>query len=505
MSIKIKIISIILLLFLHLTASSQELNFSISGEDWRKDFQSLKNQVSKVVPNSINKDLFNSTFNKILETDFNKLSNTELFFEMQRLLNTLKDEGCYIPFFQNGVDLKLLPIKAYWFNDGLYILDAHKDYKEIIGKRITKVNNTSIEDLFGLSKSYINADNIYYKKHLFQAYGFMPALLNKLDIGINDAQIKLSFASGNTVLINSASIQEYVKLSRNLPNDGFFSPLNKNHSENYWFEFMPNTNTLFIQFQEISNNESGDSFSKFVKKVKNIIENEQAQKIIIDLRYGGGGNGFKLNNLVDTLKDSNTINQYGALYILTSKATRGTLLELVSILRLNTKAIIIGEPTAEGPNTVGDVKLITLPNSKIKVFLTHTLWPTSWDIDTNNTIYPDVEITYNFEERGTDPWLEKAMNHKIDKSITEIPNALLKKITGTYNVEDRKVKVVENQGRLFLTLSKRIKSFFEIHTELFYQSEGILNTDISNVTISYDPKTYRLLSLNWKERQLKMD
>jgi hypothetical protein len=46
-----------------------------------------------------------------------------------------------------------------------------------------------------------------------------------------------------------------------------------------------------------------------------------------------------------------------------------------------------------------------------------------------------------------------------------------------------------------------MKSFFEIHTELYFQSEGVLSTDIDNVNIIYSADSsnkIRLESLQWK-------
>lgn len=510
-----KLENLIILFFLLLSykSVSQEVNFNIDQELWQEDFQFLKKKVENLVPTyqiPENKKAFNEVYNIISDSDVGN-KKEEIIFALQYLLNTLNDEGCNVPFFQKDVELELLPIKTYWFNDGLYVLDASENSKDIIGQQIMEINNIPIEEVFNKLQTVLNADNHYYRKYLFQAYGFMPLILKVMGCGERDDQIFLKFASGDTKQIKSSTINDYSQLSRGLPNDEVFSFTNKDYKgKNYWSEMLPNTKTLFVQMQRISNNEDGTSFSNFIDHIESLIESNKTDKIVIDIRYGGGGNGFKLKRFTDLLRDSNTINKKGNLFVLTSKATRGTLLELASILRLNTKAILIGEPTAEGVNTVGDIKYVTLPNSGIAVSLTHTLWSTSWQKDTSTFLSPDVNVEYNYSDKAKeqDPWLDVVYSYKAKEPYQSIPSELKNQLIGTYKIEGRKVSIENINGRLFLTMNRKMKSFFEIHTELYFQSEGILSTDIDGVTLAFNKNSsnkIKLESLKWKGFNLNID
>ncbi|MCF2875246.1 MULTISPECIES: hypothetical protein [unclassified Tenacibaculum] len=493
------------------SGNSQEINLQIEKKLWQEDFKYLKQRVEKIAPmyqyEAVKKN-FNSVHNDLLTLDFN---GYEAMFSIQKLMNTLNDEGCNVPLFQKGLELQVLPIKTYWFSNGLYVLDATNNYKEIIDKQVIKINNTPIEKVFEKLKIFLNADSLYYKKHLFQVYGFMPSILKTVGLGINDNEVKLEFASGKTTLIKSESINEYVKLNRKLPNDEFFSYTNKNYKgKNYWLDFIPNTKTLFVQLQAVVNNKEEYSFSNFIDKIEENITSNKTDKIIIDVRYGGGGNGFKLKRLTDLLRVSKAINKEGHLFVLTSKATRGALLELVSILNLNTKAILVGEPTAEGVNTVGDIKYITLPNSGLKVSITHTLWATSWKQDSNKTLLPHLKVNYSFTDKkaNIDPWIKATEAYSIEAKKKPIPKELRKQLEGKYKVEKRKLRIRETDGKLYLKMSRRIRSFFEISTELYYQSEGILSTDIENVFLKYSKNSsgkIKIETIKWNNLNLKVE
>ena len=508
----IKVIALLIGFVLSYSGSAQEVNFNMDQNSWEEDFAFLKKKVEKMVPqykNDENKKAFDNVYEIISSSEIGN-QKEEIIFALQRLLNTLNDEGCNVPLFQQGVDLQILPIKTYWFNDGLYILDTSNNYKEIIGKQIVKINNIHIKEVFNTIKPILNADNDFYKKYLFQAYGLMPSLLKTVGFGNSNDKVTLEFASGEIKTIESSSIESYSALSRMLANDEFFSISNTTHvKENYWFESIPKTKNLFIQLQHISNNESGDSFSDFVKNIETILTKNEITKVIVDVRYGGGGNGFKLKPLTDALRDSKKINQKGRLFVLTSNATRGTLLELASILKQNTKAIIVGEPTAEGPNTVGDIKYITLPNSNLKVSLTHQLWSTSWNKDLSTILLPDEKVVYNYADRlkHKDPWLFLVDNYTITKEQNAISKELKNKLIGTYKIEGRKVNIIENDGRLFLTMKRRMKSFFELSTELYFLSDGTISTDIKDVFLKYkmdESNQLKLTALKWKDANLKI-
>jgi len=502
----VKVLFLLSFLVFSGSISSQEVNFQIDEKSWQKDVQFLKSKVEKIVPTyrvPEVKKAFDAVY-EILETSDLGNKKEDIVFAFQMLLNTINDEGCNVPLFQKGVDLKVLPLKTYWFNDGLFVLDAAENYKQLVGEQIVKINDTNVEAVFERLKTFLNADNDFYKKHLFQVYGLMPSVLKIVDLGKSNDAVLLEFTSGKTMTVTSDSVQEYSKLDRGLPNDEFFSYKNSSHKgENYWFDFIPNTKTLFVQLQVVANNDNGDSFSDFVKSIEKILENNKADKVIIDVRYGGGGNGFKLKSLTDLLRDTKAINKDGRLFVLTSKATRGTLLELASILDLNTKAVIVGEPTSEGVNTVGDTKYITLPNSGLKISLTHTFWPTSWKVDKSTFLSPEKDVIFNYRDQiqNTDPWLQTIDAYDVIETSRAIPKDLMNKLIGTYKIEGRKVTIENNEGSLFLTMSRKMKSFFEINTQLYFQSNGIISTDIKDVFLTYsidDPSQIRLESLKWK-------
>ena len=238
-------------------------------------------------------------------------------------------------------------------------------------------------------------------------------------------------------------------------------------------------------------------------QISNELANNEVERLVIDNRYGGGGNGFKLTPLVDLIKQSK-VNKKGQLFVLTSRATRGTILELTSILEQNTKAIIVGEPTGEGPNLVSDTKSIELPNSHLKVSVPSILWETTWSCDERNSIVPEIEVNYtlNDYEASKDPWLEKVIQYKnAPANEISLSEELLTLLPGSYGACGYSFKVENRDNKLYLVKKPGIKSFFSIETQILgSENETALITDINDVYLNYTihDGSFKLNSIDWK-------
>lgn len=488
--------------FTFLSLSSQ----NITGNQFIEDLDFLTSEMRKIVPDfqvHVNQDDFKLKINQLKEKA-NALTNSQVVLGFQELLCMMNDEGIKINPFQDLIDSSILPIKTYWFQDGIYVCDAAENYRDIIGEKLLSINGTNIETLFQQMIPVLPGDNKYSKRYSFLLYAQIPAWLEFAGLNNGENYVVLKVASGKEYKVSFEPVEDYIKLNRQLPNYQNFMFNNTKHPDkNYWMEYLKEKKILFIQFLQIRNDKSEVSFKKFIKKINSNLNNLDVEKIVIDTRYGGGGNGFKLKPLTDLFKKNKEVNKKGKLFVLTSRRTGGTLLELTSLLELNTKAIIIGEPTGEGPNTVGDTKSIELPNSGIKVSLTKKFWPTSWSFDTRKALMPDISVDFlfNYYKQKKDPWLDEVFRYTKTTKQMPLEDDIKKSIIGTYKVQGRKVTIKEIEDRVFISMQRKMKDFFEFEAELFYKEEGLLSTSIKDVFLSYkkDQKgDVNPITLNWK-------
>jgi len=494
------------------------INFSVIAQkpnktiDWNTDLEFLKTQIYSIFPNAkdrINENDFNTTLAR-LKSEAPSLSIHEMSVEIMSLLVLTNDNDCFIYPFQEFLSSPILPLKTYFFSDGLYICDASQPYEDLIGEKIEKIGHYKVDELFQKLQTVIPADNIYYQRYQFSLYSQLPSFLKWTGAIEKEEEVDLLTSSGISKSVSFGDLSSYLKLERTLASQVGLADSQSNHEqENYWMEFWDDGKSLFVQLKAIEDQKEGNSFSDFVKEIEARIKSGKVEKVIIDNRYGGGGNGFMLNDLTALLRESKTINQKGKLFVLTSRSTKGVLLEFTSVLQLNTKATLIGEPTGEGPNTVGDRVTITLPSSKLEVQLTKLFWPTSFKFDNRKTIQPQISINYTFDNylAKHDPWLKAIKEYNLISYEKQKPDlSTQNKLVGKYKVEGYKLKIYQEDGKLYAEVKKKLRSFFELHTELYHSKTGVLSSDIPQLIFIYEKQDgkSRLTKLEWFGKAYKL-
>lgn len=438
-----------------------------------------------------------------LKTNILQMNDAQIIWGIQKILGLFNDEATYIYPIQERLTDKIMPLKAYWFREGLFITDAVDLYGDLVGKKIAAINNHSMGQIRELMRPILSYDNVHYFDYIFPFYVFLPSLLEYAGVVQAGDDITLITSDGDTVRVEPDVIRHYSGLTRDLPH---YRNMNGIYHEgvNYWYEYMADENMLFIQFLSIVTPDNDQGFKSFVDEIEHIMERESVEKLVIDNRYGGGGNGFKLKPLTDMIRKNGKINRWGKLFVLTSRATRGTVMELTSIMELNTRSIFIGEPTGEGVNTVGDMAAVELSNSGIIVNITKIFWPTSFEFDQRKSLEPDLYINYTMDQYidRLDPWLESAVNY-VHPSAT-LPNMkidMIDDLQGKYTFSGTTIQVNGGEIGLTIEMKRKIKSFFEIHTSLYLEDEGKLGTDIKDVFFYYtrrDNGDYSFKSMEWK-------
>ncbi|WP_406542340.1 S41 family peptidase [Clostridium ljungdahlii] len=136
-----------------------------------------------------------------------------------------------------------------------------------------------------------------------------------------------------------------------------------------------------------------------------VINKEDVQKLVIDLRNNGGGVSTILNDFIKKISKSK-MNQNGKIYVIIGRKTFSSAVLNVIDLKKNTKAIFVGEPTSGKPNHYGEVKKFKLPNSGLTIKYS-TKHFNNYDNDDSEFI-PDKEITASIKDyiNNVDPVMD---------------------------------------------------------------------------------------------------
>jgi hypothetical protein len=157
------------------------------------------------------------------------------------------------------------------------------------------------------------------------------------------------------------------------------------------------------------------------------VDSGAVDRVVLDLRLNRGGDGTLNRPLVLSLIRSPKLEAPGRLFVLIGRSTFSAAQFLVHDLEEYTDAVFVGEPTAGKPNSYGDSRKITLPNSGITVRASIFYWQRAHPLDSRKWKGPDVagELTSRDYRANVDPAMREVLAYKLEPTLAErMRNAL---------------------------------------------------------------------------------
>jgi C-terminal processing protease CtpA/Prc len=146
---------------------------------------------------------------------------------------------------------------------------------------------------------------------------------------------------------------------------------------------------------------------EFCMDLMKIINQEDVDRLVIDLRNNLGGNSTLLEPFISELSSCHKLNRVGGIYVILGRETFSSALLNAYALKNKTSAIFIGEATGGKPNCYGEVKSFELRNSKLQIRYSTKYYKIIED-DEQESFFPDVntELTFKDYKENRDPCME---------------------------------------------------------------------------------------------------
>ncbi|MGC6389876.1 hypothetical protein ACMV8I_19815 [Ewingella sp. S1.OA.A_B6] len=348
-----------------------------------------------------------------------------------------------------------LPIRMWWFADGLYILSAHPSHVDLVGALVVKIGTLSPDEALELVSPYISGTDQRIR-YLSSTYLRCPAVLHRIGAikEISKATMVLRLRDGTSRMVeldaaltpdpgdthipvlNGWSV--LIPDDRDMPNRWPHVLDNiKNRSPGYakptdfsmrWLS--DDEKILYIRSNRLLSQGSDRLDDKLIFVLQNQVVPKQPHSVIIDLRLNNGGNFF--NTLLFAQALPKLIPNDGHVFVLISRATFSAAIVTVAMLKGagGNKVTLIGEPMGDNGHFWAEPDEMTLPNSKIVVFCSTKLedyekgcddlkacyWATTTFGPKNISLQPDVKIDVAFADyaAGKDPVLAKAQSMALE-------------------------------------------------------------------------------------------
>lgn len=390
--------------------------YTQSNKNWITDLDTLESNLLQ------KEHLFTKFLKKEFENCIDSLKTEKLQTEEKKywllfnMLNKFNHKNIQL----QAIDFDKFPFEIKQFKNNFYITSIHLDFEHVLGYKLEKINNFTINHILKKAKT---TNNINIKSFL-EFYQFSKTdTLNLELLSKNKETIKI-----NIFFDEFYDREEMAKITpKKTPfylqkQDRWFWQYGINFGQQVYFKYNIGLSKEYLDKMKDSFKISelnlarryqlplhaiydAPTFDDFTDKLFLKLKKRRYKKLFIDFRNMKTGNALVLDNFIKKLKKTKRINKKNRLYILIDKNLSSAAIEMVLKLQKETKATIVGEKNIKISCSTYKINKNYLLNSEFKV---------SYISQKNKliTIQPDIEIQPSFAHylNGIDPILQKALN-----------------------------------------------------------------------------------------------
>jgi tetratricopeptide (TPR) repeat protein len=353
-----------------------------------------------------------------LDRDIPALSDAQVLVAMLKLVRHLDDghAGVWPPDKHDELS-RMLPVDFFLFTEGLFVIAAGPGHEKLLGARVEKIGDLTVEEAITALDPIIVRDNEQQVTFKITALLRSTAVLQGLGIIDDLAGATLTIcADGTREQITLAAEPGESRLYRYPPDwtelpdtvPGNPRPLHLRHRDlPYWFEYLPAADLVYFQYNAVRNHPA-ETFAAFCDRLFGFIAERRPARLVLDVRWNGGGNTFLSQALLHHLIGCPAINHHGALFVIIGRLTFSAAQNTVTAIDRETSAIFVGEPTGSRPNFIGESIWFELPYSKVRANAADLFWQTSWPDDHRPWVAPDIYTppTFDAYRRNQDPAMD---------------------------------------------------------------------------------------------------
>ena len=343
-----------------------------------------------------------------IEADVPKLSDAEILLRVMRLIASAHVAHNRVQPPAGMGFFNRLPVNFHWFADGLAVSGATPEYGAALGARVLSIGGLKPDQLLTSLEPYVSYENDAELRQgaadLMNARG----VIEHLQLVDSDSHVTLEVekAGGEPIKFSLPFVPAGVEKTNIWDRIPPPVPLYRSHPRvYYWHEFLADSATLFVQYNRCENDRKLP-FAEFAKKVLADADSRAVKRVVVDLRWNGGGNSRVISPLISGLASRRKA--LGPVFVLIGPSTFSSAVDNAVELQRTLAARLVGEPSGGMPGGYGEVATLTLPNSKLVIRYTTK----AFGISGAKTLTPDVSAPFLLAEfvAGHDPALVAAIH-----------------------------------------------------------------------------------------------
>ena len=279
-----------------------------------------------------------------------------------------------------SIGFQPLPITFLWLDDGVFVNGAAVQYSQALGARLVAVGGTPMDQVEQALGTIIPHQNAQWLHAFATQYLRLPFVLQGLGILPQGAVSAFTFQdlAGTQFTLQLAPGNDSITYAP----DPATGPTNL-----YLYTSVPHytavnaslLNLLYVRYR-VCEDDPNNPFPNFAASVLQILDSNPVDSLVIDFRDNTGGDDSVIDPLLNGIAQripSLFRNPAFRIYDVINKGTFSSGVDGAMTLKLmalqfasqvsgiDTRLIVIGEPTGGAPAGPGNVTLFTLPGSGI--------------------------------------------------------------------------------------------------------------------------------------------
>jgi len=403
-------------------AAAHDVSKMSRDEGWRYDLWLLARELKRIHYDpfkKVSREEFEIYFKK-LHGDIPKLSDMQIEVGFRKMCRMMGDGHTLIGPSPAQLPTLFVPVTFYLFTEGLFVTSVASKHEDIVGAQVLRIGNYTIDQVLEALDQVISYDNKMWLKYLGSTASMRnPRLLNGLGLIPHPDKMELTIRDDTgkvrQIVLNAevrmAAADNWLSIRRNaqLPNPLYL----KHRRTKYWFEYLPEEKLVFFQYNAVDDDPK-EPLTQFCDRLFKFINENEVERLVIDLRWNSGGNNFLNRPIVHGLIRNDKINRQGKLFVIIGRQTYSAAMNAAAEIERQTKAIFVGEPTGSSPNFVGESVSFSLPYSKMQGSISDLYWQSSVAMDYRIWIAPLLYAPPNFAmyRNNRDSALEAILSYK---------------------------------------------------------------------------------------------
>lgn len=353
--------------------------FSISIEEFKYMAEEIGKK-HKNFYNSVSKEECQIQFERLSER-IEGISYTDYYFTLFSYLSLSHDSHTFIKADDIFSHFMYFPLQLNYIGDSVYVVSGDRDYIDTMRKEVLAINGFTIKEIEEKSSWVIPHDNQVYLKQNLNNLLNNTSFLSFIHVSDNPQSIvELSFIDGNKITITpclSTEIRQENLVSASTSYSQYIY-------QGYYRAIIINNDTLLISYN-VCDEDPDYPIKSFTSDIKSILSSNNVSRIIVDLRYNGGGDSSLLKPVIKLLKKEKCKK-----YALIGENTFSSAILNAVSLKDDAGFLLVGSSTGGSINHFGEIKSFTLPETGWKVYYSSKYFKLSNKYE--GSLIPDVFI-----------------------------------------------------------------------------------------------------------------